>query len=637
MARQFFLLLQILLVVALVRRAAAEEGNKKPLVVVSATKTEASPSTVGSTVDVITAEEIEQKQTNTLTDLLLDIPAIDVVRPGGPGGDTSVFIRGANPEHTLVLVDGIEVNDPISTSRALNFSGFTLDDIERVEVLRGPQGTLYGSDALGGVIQVFTKKGEGEPTASFLAEGGSFETFRERISSSAGTDTWDYSVALGREDTAGISANDNPNGKAEDDGFGNTSGALRVGANPHPQFGVNLFSRFYDSQAEIDDGFGGGEDDPNRDFDITRQFYRGEVTTKFFNEVLEQVASISYSDHAFRDRDSADDLHPVDSLHSDFDSSLLKLELQNTVAISEHATIIIGIETEEEKGSSDSRGESAFGSFESVFLGQEAQTDGYYAQLTLTELEGFSTALGVRLDDHSTFGSAFTWRIAPTYLFPDTATRIRSSVGTAYKAPSLFQLYSEFGRQDLQDEESIGVDVGVEQALFDEQCSVGLTYFYNELDNLISFDPNTFLFENIAEATTQGLEFVASFVIQPEFTAKLGYTLLDADDEVTGEALIRRAKNQFSLLVTYEPFERFSLATILRYVGTRPDNDFTSFPAERVDLDSYTTLDLLLTYAISRRMKLFARVENIFDEKYETVLGYNSPRASAYGGVKFTM
>lgn len=238
--------------------AAQEEVQE---VTVTATRIEAPVNEVSSSVTIITANDIEKKQQYSVAEVLRGLPSIDVVNSGGPGRTTSVFIRGAKSEHTLVLIDGIEAGDAMSTGRSFDFSTLQADNIERIEIIRGPQGTLYGSDAIGGVINIITKKGKGSPGGFVSAEAGSFNTFEARAGLSGGTPAFNYSLGISRLDTDGFSVANEKDGNTEDDGYANTTLSARLGGRPVEDLDIDLTLRYIDADTDLDACGGAGCDD----------------------------------------------------------------------------------------------------------------------------------------------------------------------------------------------------------------------------------------------------------------------------------------------------------------------------------------------------------------------------------------
>ena len=606
-------------------------------VVVTADNYERSAEEIASSVTVVSSDEIERKQQQNVLDLLRGVNSLDVVQNGGPGGNTSVFTRGANSEHTLVLIDGIEANNPILPGRAFNFSSLSTDNIERIEILRGPQSTLYGSDAMGGVINIITRKGEGSPSGFVSAEAGSYNSYAERTGLSGSEGMVSYSLGASRVDTHGISAADSRFGNKEHDGQDNTSISTRLGVEASENVGAQVVARYFSAKDELDNFGGAFGDDPNRVADDKEFFGRGEVNFKWLDGKLRQNVGYSYTDLKYEDNNDVDALNPVDMLRSKYSGRMQTVDLQNIADVNDSLRLVLGLATQVESGNSQYHSESAFGPYDDNFDNRSATTNSYYLQGELETFGRLYTTAGVRVDSHSKFGSEVTYRVGPALLFRETGTKIATTVGTAFKAPSLFQLYSSYGSQDLDSEKNLGVDVTVEQKLLDESLVAGVTFFHNKFDDLISFDPNTFQYSNIARASTQGLETWVRVNFCDVLTSQLGYTYTDTEDKKTGASLLRRPWNKVSADVTWAVSDDASLTASLLFTGRRFDNDYSTFPASRASLGSYALVNLSGSYNLTERVSLFARVENMFDREYEQVVGYGTPGAAVYGGFKLKL
>ena len=265
------------------------------------------------------------------------------------------------------------------------------------------------------------------------------------------------------------------------------------------------------------------------------------------------------------------------------------------------------------------------------------RTNGLYGQFLIEPVSNLNFTLGGRADDNSLFGSQETWQFAPVYFIEESGTRLKSSIGTAYKAPSLYQLFSEYGRTSLLPERSIGVDVGFEQSIFGEKNVLGMTFFQNNFKNLISFNAGNFLFENINEATTKGIENFIQTELSDSLLAKVSYTFLDAENDSLGEPLFRRAKHKANLDLNYKLCEKLQTHLNILVVGPRKDQNFATFPVETVTLGEYAVVNLSADYQLQNNIKLFARIDNLFDKDYSEVLGFNTPGAGVYAGIKFEM
>lgn len=606
-------------------------------VIVSANRIDTPIKQVASSVTVISEEDFSRKQQPQVIDALQGVPGIDVVQSGPYGGNAGVFIRGANSEHTLVLIDGIEANNPIATNRAFNFSNITLDNVEKIEVLRGPQSTLYGSDALGGVINIITKKGKGAPTTYASFEGGGYSTFREKAGFSGGSEEVNYSLAYSREDSRGISAADSRDGNGEKDGFDNNSLSGRIGVNPSEDLEANLFLRYQGGRTDIDNNGGPGGDDPNHILDIGQILTRAEVKNVLFDGMLRQTLGFGFSDHNLDDDNDPDPAHPLDLVRSNYAGRLFKLDWQNVLAVNEALTLLAGVETEQERGSSSYESLSAFGPYSDRLSEKRTQSTGYYSQAQIAIADKLFSTFGIRLDDHSRFGQKVSYRIAPTYTASDYGTKFSSTIGTGYKAPSLSQLFSTFGNSGLKPEKSLGLDVGAEQPLFNDRLNLGLTYFWNRFKNLIDFNPDTLIFSNIDQSKSDGLETVAQIKITEDLSLSLNYTLTNSKDISTGESLLRRARNKFGGEVVSKVGKRGRITISARGVGARADNDYSTYPASRTELAGYGLVNIAASYDISKRVQIFARLDNLFDKQYQDVLGYGTLGMTAFGGLKVNL
>lgn len=604
--------------------------NKNPIEVsVTANRLETDESKTASSTTIITAGELAAKQIRTVGQALRDVPGLDVVESGGPGGNVAVFMRGTNSEHTLVLIDGVEANDPIAPSRAFNFANLTSDNIERIEVVRGPQSVLYGSDAIGGVINIITKRGSENAQAYISSEAGSYGTFIQRAAASGKAQIVDYSLAYSRHDIDGFSAA--KNGK-EDDAYQANVFSSRLGAALNQNVKLAGFLRYTGSDTDLDNNTATAADDPNRVLENQQLFSRAEVNTDFFNSMLTQQFFLNYAKQKFDDDNDPDTEHPIDLQRSTFDGRSLKVGLQNNLKPAEMLTFTLGAELEREQGSSSFFSQSDFGDFSDVFAQKTARTRSLFLQSLADVNQYISATAGLRVDHHDRFGTKVTWRTGPVVNISET--KIHGTVGSAFKAPSLSQLYSQFGDPNLKPEESLGFDLGIEQRIAGDRAALGATFFHSKIDDLISFNSETFKSENIGRARLRGLENFVRIKLCEDTTLKLNYTLTEAQDRELNQELLRRARHKIGANVSMQANPQVKLDLGVHYVGARVDTDFATFPAARVTLGGYTLVDLSASYKLQKNVELFARVENMFDQEYETVLSYGTAGAAGYGGVK---
>ncbi|RPH35366.1 MAG: TonB-dependent receptor, partial [Planctomycetota bacterium] len=456
----------------------------------------------------IPAGDLKKAQHRMVDQALREMTAIDVSRTGPLGGNTSVFMRGAGSGQTLVMIDGVEANDAISTDRGYNFANLTTDNIERIEVVRGPQSVLYGSDAMGGVINIITRRGQGDPRASFLLEGGSFGTYRGSASVSGASKLVNYSLGASYAKSKGVSSADRDLGSRERDGYLNKTYSGTIGLTPEPWLDFDVMVRGTSSRSEIDNGGGGpANDDPNHVFTSDQWLLRVAPRVRLFDDLWEQTFAFSLTTLDSHDDNPPDDDHPGDWIFSVFRSQMATLDWQHTLRLDETNTLIVGATFRRESGNSSTDSMSSlFGPFIDELPEQTAWIRSLYGQHRIQILGRLTLSAGARLDHHKEFGSHATYRGTAAYTLEETDTKLRGTIGTGFKSPSLFQLFSSFGDPTLKPEESTGWDVGVDQYLLGKRVSASATYFHNDFKNLIDFNSATFLYSNVGRAQTKGVE-----------------------------------------------------------------------------------------------------------------------------------
>lgn len=603
-------------------------------IVVTATRTETPYKEIASSLTLITKEEIENKQQTLLLDFLRTVPALDVAQSGGAGKTTSVFIRGAKSEHTLVLIDGVEANDPVSPSRSFDFASLTTDNVERIEILRGPQSTLYGSDAIAGVINIITKKGIGKPTFSFLTEGGTFNTFKNGIGIAGGNERINYSLNSVLFNTNGISAAKKEDGIGDKDGHRSIVYSARFGLKTSANSNIDVILRYLDTNTDIDNFGGNGGDDPNNIQNSKQLFLRAEGRYLSLEKMWEQKFGFSLTNLDRKNNNDIDKDHPAEMSRETYNGKLLKFDWQNNIYLNGDNTVTFGVETEEEKASFDYYSESMWGAFSSVLAEKSIRTTGIYLQEQLKVNNSFFAAIGIRIDVHSKYGMEITYRIAPAYFMESTGTKVKATYGTGFKSPTLYQLYSQYGDESLKPDKSQGWDIGMEQYFLNDKLMIGTTYFHNSFENMIDYDTGTSTYKNIGEAESKGVEMSASLQNFSGFSVQAHYTYTTTEDKTTGEALLRRPNNKVGFDINYRFLEQANVYFGIIATGKRDDLDFSAFPANRVNLDRYVLFNLAAAYDITGNFQIFGRLDNLFDTKYEEIFGYGTYGFSAYAGLK---
>jgi len=589
--------------------------------------------TIGSAITVITAEQIAQSQAAMASDLLRTVPGISIVRTGGDGQQTSLFMRGANSEHVLVLIDGVELNDPSSPSRAANLANLPADNIERIEILRGPQSVLYGSDAVGGVVQIFTKRGFGKMSVALNSELGSRGTFRENLTVRAGQENVDYSVSLSRHDTDGLSAAAENRGNTEADGYDNTTISANLGIKATNSIELRLAGQLTEADAKLDQA-GGIFDDPNYTLTSKERQFGANLIHRPERSVWSQRVGFSLVKFERLAQDFTDPAHPFDSSLTNYDGRCLKLDWQHILKFESVGHFTFGLESEREEMNQALFYQSVYGPYADTLEGLSERSTGLYGLAELSLTPGWHATLGMRSDRHDRFGSKPTYRVTTAYLLDPARLKLRAAYGTSFKAPSLVQLHDDAtGNPDLKPETSEGWEIGVEGRLVDDRLFLGVTYFHTGFTDLILWDG---VMSNVASASIRGGEVFASFET-PWLAIRIDYTnTLTGNDASPGEALLRRPRHKLNLSATGDLTDHLALSLAVTHKGRRADLDFSTWPAERVVLMDYTTVDLGATYQFSPSVRFRARVENLLDAEYEEVLYFGSAPRGAFVGISLS-
>jgi vitamin B12 transporter len=609
-------------------------------VVVTATRLETPAREVGSSLTLVSGFDLSRFKKTFVLEAVREAPGVSVAQNGGMGEASSVFLRGANSEHTLVLLDGVELNDPINPSRSADLAHLFLANVSRLEILRGPQGPLYGSDALGGVVNIIPSRGQGKPRLTLTSSGGTYGTFLGQAAISGSEGPASYSVGLSRYVTGGISAADAAlTGNSERDGYRNSTLSGRVGLALGKNIEVDVVGHAIWADTDIDNFGGPYGDDPNSRQDYRSLFLKGQVRGLFLENRWEQKLTVSVVGSRRNHLNARDEAHPLEYEEGWFKGRALNLAWQNNVFLNAGQTLTAGLEYEREQGESEYLAEGPWGISSSVFPRRTAETAGLYLQDSLRFAGRFFAAAGLRLDHHSRTGDVLTYRLAPAYIFKASQTKIRASLGSGFKSPSLYQLYAPgtafgpIGNEGLRPERSLGWDAGVEQPLFDGRARAALTYFHNDFENLIDFSV-TQGYINIGRAETRGIEAEFSARPREELSFGLIYSRQNARDKTQGTPLLRRPKDILSARLAYSFLARWTAAAALDYVGRREDVNYNVWPAETVTLPAHALLNGVISYEAGRNAQLFIRLDNILDRRYEMVYGYGTLGFSIQAGVR---
>jgi len=612
-------------------------------IVVTANRIATSTKEIATSVTVITKQELEQSNKTTVIEALQEVLGISILQSGPVGSSASVMLRGANSEHTLVMIDGVEVNDPITPARTYDFSHLRVEGIERVEILRGPQSPLYGSDAMAGVISIITKKGQGKPRFHLSSLGGSYGTYSGTAGLTGSMSKLHYSLWASSLTSQGFSAaNAALEGNTEADGYKNLSLSARAGYKASDNIDLDFSARFIDTKSDIDNYGSAFGDDPNNIQTYDSLYLKGYIRGLFLKNRWEQKLTLSHVNSNRKTDNPTDEQHPFDTDRSHYKSSLIKLDWQNNLFLHKSNNLTFGAEYQQEQGESSYHSESIWGPSTSFFPLKKAHNTGIYIQDQM-RLEGvFFLTAGIRLDSHSQSGHSTTYRIAPAFFIQQTNTKLKATYGTGYKSPSLYQLYAPgnvwgpIGNENLKPEETTSWDLGIEQDLWAGKIRLGGTYFSSRFENLMEYD-YTQGYINITKASSKGVEFVLEFAPAENLALSASYSHIVAKDQNTGESLLRRPTDKFTANVNFSFLAKGRFVLSLTHIGARDDQEWIDWISTRVQMDPFTLLNATISWDILPNIQLYLRIDNILDQQYELIKGYGTPGLSAYGGFKIQL
>ena len=615
-------------------------------VVVSASKIPSSTSTLSQAVTILKGEDLRARGVTRVSDALREVPGAALVQSGSYGSITSLFLRGGESRYTKVLIDGVPVN---SSGGFFDFSHLTTDNIDRIEIVRGPASVLYGADAVSGIVQIFTRGGSEQGRASLGARAGTYHSFDVDGDAAGSTALGRFSLGAAHHSTDGILPFNNQylNGTLSSSlSLGNSdAGDARISARyttaefhyPTDFTGQPVDSNSYRTQHRFTIGLDAGR---NLSENVQAHLLAGS------NEVLDLTEDIAV---------------PFGSTapqHSAFRSRGYRRNVEGRLAffLPLHTAVTAGATYEKEHENS-SNGSGAVGA-------PTTQTDSfdasrhnvaYYTEVLGNPSDRISYTLSGRVDDNSDYHRFDTYRVG-TNLAVVPAVRLRASVSTAFNAPAFNELRPTLftvGSPDLRPERIRSAEVGLVSDFHPEIVSVSAIYFAQRFSNLIQFvngGPPDFKgsFANLTGATSNGYEAEVQLSPVKNWRGTASYTIVNprvtrvdpayqGSDRV-GDALVRRPTHSGSVVVSYSQPLSVSLSSAVSYVGQRPDFDFSQFPSPRVTLPAYTKVDLSAQCPVTsvRRggLSLNARLENVFGKRYEDVLGFKAPGRTILVGAR---
>ena len=632
----------------------AAASDSVELITVTAHLTPQSVADTGSSLTVLTREEIERQQFAVAADALRTVPGVTVGRTGPIGAQTQIRVRGAEANHVLVVIDGVEVND-LAADDAFAFEHLTAFDIERIEVVRGPQSALWGSDALAGVVNVVTRRPTTPLEAGGFAEGGAFDFLNAGARFGMASDRGTVAASLTRMQTDGENTAELG---SEDDGYENDTLSLLGTLQLSDDLELDAHWRHSDSRNEYDasdlvEGVYVAVDADNVK-NVRQDFGRAGATLVLadgrWRQSLHYGVAVTETDS--RAAETFPDGNPNDG---GFDAAAIKgnryglyyqtsLTLGAAAGPGEAAPDVVTVAVDHEREQFNQRAEVSFGDPNQE---QSVQVTGVVLEYLAPLSENLSVSASLRHDNNSDFGDVNTWRSTASWRFPDTATRLHGSFGTGQKSPTMYERFGYtpdqfIGNPDLDPETSHGWDAGIEQGFLDGRVVTDLTYFSadlrREIDGFV-FDPDTFLFtaaNTPGRSERRGVEFAARTTLAERYTINANYTYSDSRSG-SDQREVRRPLHSATLDLGGSWFDdRLGAHLGITHTGKRQDDAFLAGPpfVDRVELDSYTLVKLAMSYAVTPDVTLYGRVENLLDEDYQDVYGFNTPGVGGFVGLR---
>jgi vitamin B12 transporter len=603
-------------------------------IVVTPNRTPTERAKTGSKVEVIDEKRLAAEEKPRVGDYLTLVPGVYVSPPGSGGQETSLTVRGADKKYVKTLFNGIDISDPTATQVQTSWEHLIAGGVAGVEVLKGSQSTLYGSDAVAGVIGISTLGGVDLGVHHEVSiEGGSRGTVRGGYKLSGASDTGKASFTLDGLSTDGISAalangtaplDLNPNG-LERDGYRNLTATVAAEKQLTEYFSVFGSGLFINAEGEFDDSGSTPLDNELNNGSTAQKAGRIGFNLDLLDGRFRNTASVQMFD-VDRDLTQVSAFGPFDA---NYHGQRAKLDYQGAFEATEWATLQFGADHEWQGADvTDNYGTDTSDQF---------SITGLWGQAIVEPVQDLTLTLGARHDEHSVFGGYNTYRATAAYLFAETGTKLHGSAGTGFRAPSLYELYAPFGtgNPNLLPEESVSFDLGVEQSFLDGALVADLTYFLLNTDNLIDYSYATFSYVQVPGVTRrQGIEASLSWAATDWLDLAGAYTFTHTE-QPDGLRRPRVPEHDIALSATVRPAEKWEVTGTAHAVLDVQDRISPSFGTfVDVDLDDYFILDAKIAYRPNDNTELYVRGENLLDEKYQVVRGFGMPGIGVFAGAK---
>jgi vitamin B12 transporter len=571
---------------------------------------------IGTSVSVITSDEIQQRGFNSLVDILRSQPGIAVSNTGGPGKATALRIRGEEGFRTLVLLDGIDISDASSTQVGPRIESILSADIERVEILRGPQGLLYGADA-GGVINITTDSVEDGLGGQVSAEGGRYGTSQVAANMGGSNGIVDFAVSAADFQTDGFNSLTTDVAPSDDDGYDNTTFHGRVGWNVTEELRFQLVAHDIDGENEYDNCFGiVDNDDCNNDFEQSSWRAVADYTMGSFTHQL-----------AYSGNDTERSFYTEGQIVFATEGEVERLSYLGSFSPSDALRLVYGVDLETE-------------TIDDGSVNRERDHEGYFAEYQGSFGDALFLTAGVRYDDNEDFGTHISYRLSGAYVFDFSGgdLKLKSTYGTGFRAPSLSEIaynagsfaYPPASNVSLKEETSEGFDLGLSW-YSDAGLYLEAVYFDQTVTDEIFFDLDTFsgYLQGSGDTDSTGVELIGEFQLFDSVVLTGNYTYNDTEDS-SGQQRVRRPEHLANIGFTWQGMgDRLLFGMNVRGSYDSMANDGTS-------LDDYEVVDINASFEILKGLELYGRVENLLDKEYEEIITYNTSGTAGYVGVRYS-
>ena len=620
-------------------------------VVITANKYPNKTSLTAKVVTIITREQLERSGGKDLSQLLTEQVGVYIGGANSNAGkDKSLYLRGARVDHTLIAIDGVPVYDASGIGNNFDIRNLSVNQIERIEILKGSQSTLYGSDAIAGVINIITKKvGVKSFSGNGLFSYGSNNSIRANAGVNGKKGIVDYDLAYSLFDTKGINEAISTAANADKDAYQQNSLQAGIGIQAAKNIRIQPYFRYNKIDGDIDQGAFTDE----LDYTYTQKSYQAGLRNEFsFGKTkLNVLYNYNHIDRLYVD-DSVKSQNGFDKYSrgsyigaEHFIDAYIATPVGNG-----SSKLTAGVDFRTSNTDQEYSSVGFFGPYSTKYSKDSLHHNqlGFYAALNINTKTGFNLEVGNRLNIHSAYGSNYVFNINPSYLL-NKKIKLFANVSSGYRTPSLYQLASEYGNKDLKPESALTFEGGVQYFSADNKFSGRLTGFKRDVTDVIFFyfNPSTFQSQYINQDKQKdhGAELELSFKPTKNISLKAFYSFVDGKittvqngKDTTYFNLIRRPKNSIGVNAGIRVTEKLFVSSNLSWFDKRKDAyfDAMTFQTVNVALDSYILLDVYIEYAFCKnRLKVFADLRNISDSKYSETAGFNTLGFNSYGGVRF--